>query len=65
MGFIGLWISKVSLEFTIVTGYILIIKMSDWDEIAEIAVKRLEIANKISQSIKNKVSIELIGNDKS
>lgn len=45
MGFIGLWISKISLEFTILAGYTLIIKMSNWEEIAEIAAKRLEIAN--------------------
>ena len=42
MGITGLWIAKIALEVTNLSGYLLIVHFSDWDQIAVEAEERLQ-----------------------
>lgn len=43
MGLVGLWLGKITLEWSIVTCYIFIISTTPWDESARKAQERLKI----------------------
>ena len=40
LGIVGLWLGKISLEYTILVLYIFIINLTDWTLVAENAAKR-------------------------